>query len=334
MSKTVFSSRSQVAHKWASQSQDEGRNSSGSIYFNGPTIYSYGSHFPIATFHGGLVLFNTASYSTSTAQHVSNARSAVNHHSTITVDNPTPANVKDHRANVADMIKRCGSLAVDWKRSRKYKHQIENQISSLMKDVSRYLEHFNLKPLKATRAAIDAFQPFADAFSTDTTPERKEELLLRFIGYLLNWKEGETKRQQAKQKREAKQRAAEIERQRIEREKSIEQKQSEALPFLTDWKAGKSIGADRMRKIEVLPVALRVRDMNGCIVETSHGARISCREFSVAYRLWKAGKLEPGTAIDGFRYSRTENDSVVIGCHTIPVVEIERVAQQLESVTA
>lgn len=334
MSKKVFSSVAEVAHKWASQSQESARNSSGSIYFDGPTIYSYGSHFPIASFHGGLVLFTTASYSTSTSQHVNAARSAVNHETTIRVNNPCPTKTKEHRANVAGLLKHARQLAKDWKNSRKYKYQIQNGIMDLMRDVQTYLAHFKLKPLKATRAAIDAFQSFQDTFSTDTSDERKSELLVSFICWLLGLNEAETKLQQAKQKQQAKQRAAEIERQRIEREKSIEQKQSEALPFLTDWRDGKSIGADRMRKIEVLPVALRVRNIDGCIVETSHGARISCEDFQLAYRLWKAGKLEPGTQIDGFRYNRTENETVVIGCHKIAISEIERVAEQLESVTA
>jgi hypothetical protein len=46
--KHVFNS-SEVPHIWALQQQNEGRNSQGNFYFNGATIYSYGSHFPIAS---------------------------------------------------------------------------------------------------------------------------------------------------------------------------------------------------------------------------------------------------------------------------------------------
>jgi hypothetical protein len=64
-----------VAHVWAQQEQDEGRSGNGNFYFSGPTIYSYGSHFPIATFtrdaHGErCVLFTTGDYSVSTARHI------------------------------------------------------------------------------------------------------------------------------------------------------------------------------------------------------------------------------------------------------------------------
>ena len=44
----VFSNR-EIPHLWAHQTQDEARNGTASFYFRGATIYSYGSHFPIAT---------------------------------------------------------------------------------------------------------------------------------------------------------------------------------------------------------------------------------------------------------------------------------------------
>jgi hypothetical protein len=66
----VFDHR-QLAHVWAQQSQDDGRTSNGSLFFSGRTIYSYGHHFPIATFHPkkSLVFFCNASYSNTTNKH-------------------------------------------------------------------------------------------------------------------------------------------------------------------------------------------------------------------------------------------------------------------------
>jgi hypothetical protein len=40
--------REDVAHVWAHQLQSHARNKRGNFYFQGDTIYSYGSHFPIA----------------------------------------------------------------------------------------------------------------------------------------------------------------------------------------------------------------------------------------------------------------------------------------------
>lgn len=77
--KTVFTT-AMVAHVWAQQSQEYGRNH-GNFYFNGPTIYSYGSHFPIARFverkGKRAVLFTTRTYSNSTSKHLNHARRAL-----------------------------------------------------------------------------------------------------------------------------------------------------------------------------------------------------------------------------------------------------------------
>lgn len=77
--KTVFDTR-MVAHIWAQQKQPHGRG--GNLFFEGRTIYSYGKHFPIATFHtvkgkGTCVLFTTDGYSVSTTRHCSYVRRSI-----------------------------------------------------------------------------------------------------------------------------------------------------------------------------------------------------------------------------------------------------------------
>jgi hypothetical protein len=76
--KKVFNN-SDVPHIWSQQSQDAGRNSNGSLFFEGATIFSYGKHFPIATIEGNDVLFTLSSYSNTTAKHISKARGAISH---------------------------------------------------------------------------------------------------------------------------------------------------------------------------------------------------------------------------------------------------------------
>jgi len=76
--KTVFSSHSECAHIWASQSQYEGRASR--VFFEGGVIYSYGRHFPVARFapeFGDIVLFTNRGYSSSTGKHKSLIRAAI-----------------------------------------------------------------------------------------------------------------------------------------------------------------------------------------------------------------------------------------------------------------
>ena len=82
--RTVFDSSSMVVHVWANQSQERGRNKTSSLYFNGSVLFSYGSHFPVATLvtnkHAETaVIFSSASFSVTTSSHQRMARSAASH---------------------------------------------------------------------------------------------------------------------------------------------------------------------------------------------------------------------------------------------------------------
>ena len=72
-----------VAHLWAHKSQDFARNPGHNFYFHGDTIYSYGSHFPVARHvenkRGRAVLFTTRSYSSTTAGHKCMVEGACRH---------------------------------------------------------------------------------------------------------------------------------------------------------------------------------------------------------------------------------------------------------------
>lgn len=66
-----------VCHLWAHGAQDSARTASDNLYFNGSTLYSYGSHFVIAHIlrgpeYGelsGRVIWNDATYSNTTSRH-------------------------------------------------------------------------------------------------------------------------------------------------------------------------------------------------------------------------------------------------------------------------
>lgn len=73
--------RDMVAHLWANGSQDSARDPSGNMYFTGPALYSYGSHFCIgyryATADGAFYLMNADSYSNTTSKMQYAARRAL-----------------------------------------------------------------------------------------------------------------------------------------------------------------------------------------------------------------------------------------------------------------
>ena len=73
--RTVLRNRDEVAHFWANRVQHEGR--SGNVFFVGPIIYSYGTHFAIAKHFDQGVAFSNRDYSPSTSSHKSLVRRAI-----------------------------------------------------------------------------------------------------------------------------------------------------------------------------------------------------------------------------------------------------------------
>lgn len=66
---------SELCHKWANMEQESGRTSTGTLFFNRSTIYSYGDHFAIAKHIVNeqgqkAVLFTIRGFSNTTAKHI------------------------------------------------------------------------------------------------------------------------------------------------------------------------------------------------------------------------------------------------------------------------
>jgi hypothetical protein len=71
----------EVAKRFAQGSSSRAENHTGSLYFTGDTIYSYGTHFPIArklaSHSRRVVLWNPESYSKTTSAHQNTVRGAL-----------------------------------------------------------------------------------------------------------------------------------------------------------------------------------------------------------------------------------------------------------------
>lgn len=78
MTQTVFSN-DMVAHVWAQQTQPFGRSNNGNFYFEGPNLYSYGTHYPVGIFtrSGRVFLNSTSSTPTTEGKHKNAARRAL-----------------------------------------------------------------------------------------------------------------------------------------------------------------------------------------------------------------------------------------------------------------
>ena len=135
-----------VAHLWANKSQDFARNPGHNFYFHGDTIYSYGSHFPIArhvTHKGGAaVLFTTRGYSSTTAGHKCMVEGACRH---LTVFHVADVNSTEPRKQVADYRKRFMGLVGSYAKARQRKPEILAELRGLVEEANRYAEFFGLR---------------------------------------------------------------------------------------------------------------------------------------------------------------------------------------------
>jgi hypothetical protein len=173
----------EIPHLWAHQSQDEARNSTGSFYFNGPTIYSYGSHFPIArhvTNERGerAVLFTTAHHSVTTSGHCSAVARAIPPNVPVfrvphLLD--SWGNLPNHADNVESYIRRISELLGKAKRARVNRDWHQREGLGLRQQLQGYAAFFNLSDVAVPDSdELDALQSWIAAHEEEER-ERREE---------------------------------------------------------------------------------------------------------------------------------------------------------------
>lgn len=283
--KRVFSNHSEVCHVWAQQGQSEGRASR--IFFEGPSIYSYGRHFEMARFVDANTVFITSRrYSVSTAKHLSMVRGAVSHKTVFEVPSFT-----DHAENVRHYIERARGTFDKAKRAR---------------TSTTYL-------LGVAKHTVTILREYLEQFPTPI-PESHAELwtALDHGTYL----DSEVQASLLKKEREAKK--AELESQRLAREAREREEQER----LEKWIAGE-LGYGYFSAMR-----LRVKENE---VETTHGARVPVIEARKLYRALKAGVSVEGQQVGYYRVTRVTDSELVIGCHNIPLSEVERIAPEVMS---
>jgi len=136
-----------VAHLWAHKSQDFARNPGHNLYFHGDTIYSYGSHFPIArhiTRKGqSAVLFTTKSYSATTAGHKCMVEGACRH---LTVFHVADVNGTEPRKQFAGYRAEYMALVGKYAKSRQRKPEILADLRRLVEEANTFAAFFALRP--------------------------------------------------------------------------------------------------------------------------------------------------------------------------------------------
>jgi len=291
----------EIPHLWAHQSQDEARNSTGSLYFEGPTIYSYGSHFPIARHVTNVrgekaVLFTTDHHSVTTSGHCSAVAGAI------------PPNVPvfrvphlrngwselpDHADNVESYVRRISELLGKAKRARVNRDWLERECLALREQLRGYLAFFDLVAVALPESnELDALEAWIREHEAEERQRREEAARL----------------------------AEEV--RRRERAEQIQQ-------FLA--------GDPHASYISGVSPMLRVV---GDEVETSLGARFprahAIRGLAFVRGVRASGReyVRNGHAIHFGNYvvDRIESDGTVhAGCHVVRWEEIERIAPELSA---
>lgn len=142
--KTVFSNHAQCAHVWAAQTQSEGR--SGPLWFDGPTIYSYGRHYAVATFmRPDVVLFNsTGSTPTTQGKHKVAVRRALIGHAARVFDVPGVAFGRRPAEIIPFLVSSHTDALECAARSRKYTERNLERAETFADDAREFARLFDL----------------------------------------------------------------------------------------------------------------------------------------------------------------------------------------------
>lgn len=286
--KTKFSNK-EIVHVWASQTQQRGK--SNSMFFEGPTIYSYGYHFPMARIYSdeSLTLLTSKGYSTTTAKHMSQVRGAINT-PFVVVPDVTDLDYSKHSHNLDHLVTLIKDLQRKAINATKNGPLYAQQANLALNKLGIYLAAFKI-PVDVSKEA-KKFYSHATKHGLFTKDEQE-----RFKARLV-----------------ASQAAEELKRQRIMALKS---------EHFIRWQNGEDVPHDFYE----FPVALRLK---GEDVETSRGAKVpidDARKFLCEYR---AGRPLDGFRIGFYTCSHIADGNLVIGCHMVPLTEIERLEKLLE----
>ncbi len=301
----------EIPHLWAHRTQDEARNRQGNLYFTADTIYSYGSHFPIARHvvseaGGRAVLFTTATYSVTTSSHCSAVRSAI------------PSGIPVfHVPNVCHGRYSGSELTADGHAGNlaDYTERIEKHVVISARARSSYAKAWNNQHAGHLRHQAFAYCSFfgLPVPNIPEVPEINSDALT------------------AIRKREAKRAAEKAEQTKRERAEALVRQQE----LITQWRASQYSGC-----LYDVPAMLRI---DGDEVVTSRGARfpVSHAKRGLAFvrkvRESRQAYVRNGHTIHLGPYAldRIEPDGTVkAGCHVVSWEEIERIAPFLDSVPA
>lgn len=285
----------QVAHKWATRNGGSGRGSN--FYFEGPTLYSYGPHYPLACWTDvvtpsgfPIVLENSRGWGNTTAKHHNHMHNALHGLTARVIRVPNVSAIPSHPKNVAHM-ESCFNVAIGKaSRARKNADWYIKDARNAQQDARDYCAAFGLE-----------LPAFASA-------EISDDLLARA--------------------RDAAKRDAAA---RAEKKRQHEARQAEEYAErMAKWRAGWAVALWSYGG----PTELR---MMGGRVQTSRGAEVTARAARLLFYVVRDARGQSADVrrdavasfpdIDGFRVREIDAaGNITIGCHSLTWTVIEAFA--------
>ena len=292
-----------LCHWWA-YNYGSKSTASNKMHASGNSIYSYetivATMYDTPKSNTRTVLISDYSYSNTTRTHVSEIRKAVSHMNIIYASEASPRNRKDHISNLLVMVNRQYRLASLYQKKKKdsTRNQVLNSMKSNLLNAEKYATAFKIRNSKEYNQLKSIPLPDSDMFSEKLEISIKDRMSAENRAHKANVRK-----------------AAKLHKDRL----------AKALAGLERWKNGDNVYVDN-RFIE--QVYLRVK--NG-VIETSENASMNVKEAVSAYSRFKEGKLKIGQHVGEFSYNGVDSDeNVHIGCHTIPLEEVERLMNTMK----
>jgi hypothetical protein len=291
--KLVFSNL-EVPHIFASRTQEEGRNSSRTIFFENGTIYSYGYHFPMASFSKddeNVVFFTTRSYSNSTAKHLNYTYQALNHFKIINCFNPENASKGIHEENLKSFNIEAKASAHKLRNARKPEIYLQ-EIATQRRIFEKYCNHFKIKITEKLKSSLPYL--FIESKDGGTKATEKE---VKAIAKAKKERELKAKKEHAKDLEEFKS---------FERTRMYTRNGVDYLRFNPELKT----------------------------IETSQGITIEMEEARrvfeiVLHSIQKNGCNDCGTIAERYKIKSIDKNFMVVGCHNIQMSEILEIGKKL-----
>ena len=285
--KKVFQNTSEVVHVFAQQTQSEGRNQSGSIYFYDNKIYSYGSHYLLGEFiNDETIIINDFGYSVTTSKHISELINATSQYN------------RFYTSNIC--IKTIESL-VDYnlkKLSKANKPEIYiSNITKLESNLTKWVEY-----CKENRIKKRTFEIFDYAINKSDYNYKK---IVKIANSLLTPQTIE--KIKAKGKKDA-----------------IKQKAKDKRELKIKLDKFNTYKIDRFKigQFDYLRLS-----QNGKFVETSQNIRIEKNEAKKLYFAIKKKINIQGQKIGYYTINKIDNMALTVGCHKICIKSVQKVGQ-------